>query len=481
MTWEELPRCIQLKMLDEQEAQGHTRNEDIFKKALLASTGGGGFWWHNAPQGEIFWTRILSSGHIDHFFTKYPKNSKEIVELTEHESMLLQISDEFEEVLYNIDNPEQAVWATDMLVKDGHEYLNSAGFIVKAVCCKNGQGFKYLLHSNMYYVDIHGVCLNGSTKHNLKWEVETFEHLDEGIYVDSNGHIQKIENIDGRFESTTLNKDVGQLVRKVLNYTEPIITDRRGGRTERLFTDGGYVDTGDRGRVYHNATLTVGDSCFRLPEKWFVRPIDAESDRKLMAWRGGGHINHWADSIVTSAKLWVYSDYVNLYQYEEISYEQFRRYVLNELPERWCIRQDASQEACDWFNSTHSSHARSCGKAQLDGAFRFITSDGVYTNSIPNGCIEITAEEFTKSGIWAPSEVQDEVGIVPHAEIVTADGGERLVRPMDTPIGIEITPENTARYYGTPRVPSAWWLELLEQMQEDNESEGRLLFELDED
>lgn len=62
------------------------------------------------------------------------------------------------------------------------------------------------------------------------------------------------------------------------------------------------------------------------------------------------------------------------------------------FPEKWCIRQNASQKACDWFNKQGN-----ISSAKIKGAYTYLVNRGdTYSYSIPEGYTEITAEQFEK-------------------------------------------------------------------------------------
>jgi len=62
------------------------------------------------------------------------------------------------------------------------------------------------------------------------------------------------------------------------------------------------------------------------------------------------------------------------------------------LPKKWCIRQNACQEACDWHKGKFG------GNAAIDGNKKYLLSEKdnayKYSGIIPNGYIEITKEQF---------------------------------------------------------------------------------------
>ena len=64
------------------------------------------------------------------------------------------------------------------------------------------------------------------------------------------------------------------------------------------------------------------------------------------------------------------------------------------LPEKWCIRQDAGQESCDWFNKKYGCHSH------IEGNYDFLinrenTNDSPYSDTL-EGYTEITLEQFKK-------------------------------------------------------------------------------------
>lgn len=71
--WEDLPSEIRHKMLDYQEAQGNTRNPEVFIKKIYSTKEEGGFDWIKTLEQESFWSNILR-GDFNSFFEKYPKS-----------------------------------------------------------------------------------------------------------------------------------------------------------------------------------------------------------------------------------------------------------------------------------------------------------------------------------------------------------------------------------------------------------------------
>jgi hypothetical protein len=65
-----------------------------------------------------------------------------------------------------------------------------------------------------------------------------------------------------------------------------------------------------------------------LPEKWCINPKNIYQDHILVQWRGGGHVNNYKTSWLLSSRFWVSPH--NIQDYTEITFEQFRKYVLKE-------------------------------------------------------------------------------------------------------------------------------------------------------
>lgn len=65
------------------------------------------------------------------------------------------------------------------------------------------------------------------------------------------------------------------------------------------------------------------------------------------------------------------------------------------LPEKWCIKQNISQEVCDWFKKTLGVNAL------LEGGFEYLNNfelglNGFFSNHIRENTTEITLEQFKK-------------------------------------------------------------------------------------
>jgi hypothetical protein len=69
---------------------------------------------------------------------------------------------------------------------------------------------------------------------------------------------------------------------------------------------------------------------FKLPENWAVRSND-EIDHILCKWRGGGHTLSPSENIMTHKKYW--ESVSSIGSYTEITFEQFKKYVLKEPEE----------------------------------------------------------------------------------------------------------------------------------------------------
>lgn len=69
-----------------------------------------------------------------------------------------------------------------------------------------------------------------------------------------------------------------------------------------------------------------------------------------------------------------------------------------EFPEKWCIKQNASQVVCDWFNKNYKTWAK------VSGGFIYLANDKncqLYM-SIPEGYTEITLEQFKEHILKTP-------------------------------------------------------------------------------
>lgn len=62
------------------------------------------------------------------------------------------------------------------------------------------------------------------------------------------------------------------------------------------------------------------------------------------------------------------------------------------LPGKWCIKQSAGEEVCEWFNKKYDITSFPIG------SYKYLVNDecNVYSNGIPQGYIEITLEQFKK-------------------------------------------------------------------------------------
>lgn len=72
LKFDDLPKEIQEKMLDHQEAQGNKRDPEVFRKHLDMAKDGGGIDWSRTPERHKFWSYILFYGHLQTFYNRYP-------------------------------------------------------------------------------------------------------------------------------------------------------------------------------------------------------------------------------------------------------------------------------------------------------------------------------------------------------------------------------------------------------------------------
>jgi hypothetical protein len=68
LTWDELPKEIQDKMLERQFEYNGKRSSDKFKESLSRS-----FVFDETEEGHVFWGKIAYHGETDHFYKMYPK------------------------------------------------------------------------------------------------------------------------------------------------------------------------------------------------------------------------------------------------------------------------------------------------------------------------------------------------------------------------------------------------------------------------
>ena len=61
LKFEELPKNLQERMLEEQVLQGNTEDRNIFIKDTSACKAEGGFDWDRSDEGSFFWARVLKA------------------------------------------------------------------------------------------------------------------------------------------------------------------------------------------------------------------------------------------------------------------------------------------------------------------------------------------------------------------------------------------------------------------------------------
>ena len=72
ITWGQLPKEIQEKMLEHQEKQTGKREPQYFINLISEGAPRGGITWEKTPEGYNFWSAIIA-GKTDHFYRRYPK------------------------------------------------------------------------------------------------------------------------------------------------------------------------------------------------------------------------------------------------------------------------------------------------------------------------------------------------------------------------------------------------------------------------
>lgn len=99
-----------------------------------------------------------------------------------------------------------------------------------------------------------------------------------------------------------------------------------------------------------------------------------------------------------------------------LTYQEIINYnQMKELPQKWCIRQAASEEVCEWFNNNEKSGPQ----AYTGGVYTYLKhnmnnpQDSKFAMSIPLGYTEITLEDFNrlflKKGVEAVNKAIDEL------------------------------------------------------------------------
>jgi hypothetical protein len=68
----DLPKCIQDKMVDRQaEQRNGIKDPRVFKNNITSGETEGGFHWGSTPEKHNFWSKVLR-GDINHYYTLYP-------------------------------------------------------------------------------------------------------------------------------------------------------------------------------------------------------------------------------------------------------------------------------------------------------------------------------------------------------------------------------------------------------------------------
>lgn len=70
---------------------------------------------------------------------------------------------------------------------------------------------------------------------------------------------------------------------------------------------------------------------FVLPEKWYINPKDQDQYNILIKWKKGDEVKNYTNYAISYAKIWItYPVISNFSHYKEITFEQFKKYVLKE-------------------------------------------------------------------------------------------------------------------------------------------------------
>jgi hypothetical protein len=127
-------------------------------------------------------------------------------------------------------------------------------------------------------------------------------------------------------EKNPLWKNYIEWLRKTLDLSIAGNTNKYYGLRdgELIFSDKTYKATIITLKEWDNI---VNPKEFILPDQWCVCPIDEESDKILCQWRRGCHTDSWSNSELSYHKMWYHKGHSG---YPEITFEQFKKYVLKE-------------------------------------------------------------------------------------------------------------------------------------------------------
>lgn len=237
----------------------------------------------------------------------------------------------------------------------GKWYKNlSSGYIAKAIENSKIEGMDSFYHGD--YIDNNKVFHNQRNPSScLAWLENTCEcTLEEIQQYLPEGHVDKIKVNKDSFKETLFKKDDYVVVTKndsscyngKVNYCYKCIKDSTNKgyfsinadnsipfNNEKL--DGRYATKeeiamyDEISEPYNVTNINSKPKLTSLPIRWFIRPTE-ESNEILEKWRGGGYACSMDRIVLTSNKYWENIDSLNMSTYTEITFEQFKKWVLKE-------------------------------------------------------------------------------------------------------------------------------------------------------
>ena len=95
------------------------------------------------------------------------------------------------------------------------------------------------------------------------------------------------------------------------------------------------------------------------------------------------------------------------------------------LPEKWCIKQSAGEEVCEWFNKKYDT------TSFPTGSYEYLVNDeyNIYSDYIPQGYTEITFKQFKKYVLKESIEEPKEI-IPEYVEYIKSDDVGKIVKVL---------------------------------------------------
>lgn len=205
-----------------------------------------------------------------------------------------------------------------------------------------------------------------------------------------------------------------ELLRRILKEAFPKSVTAAGGDNYYYKFGSNWSSSLNKAYIKHLPTIKLEDFLIKeLPKDNFgiiIKDNGTEVIKYLIElgynnyYNFHGNISNGAAYCIINSKIeaWhqekIKKSNIQLFTLEEIKQLENNMKEIKELPSKWCIKQNLSEEVCDWFcKNTNSSPQIRGGYIYLhyDKTLKNISGE-VYSNTIKEGYTEITLEQFNK-------------------------------------------------------------------------------------